>query len=98
MKLETRAKRAFHALTVIGAPVDNYRLNDSNDSIFTISGEPSADEYDGKVWADFYNDYSAMNLNCDFVDKDIATILAHYGLEYEWSNPGVLDVYNIGDL
>jgi len=91
MKLQTRAKRAFNALIKIGAPVGNFGCYDEQDSVFTISGEENDN---GKVWADYYNEFNLSSLDCDNIDKGIVKILDHYGLSSEWSNPGVIDVYN----
>lgn len=95
LSLDIRTKRAFHALTVIGAPVKKPKSEDYENSLFIISAEQN---YDGVVWADYYREFNLSTLNEDGVDKTTAAIIDHYNLEYEWTNPGVLEVYNNGNL
>ncbi len=84
--LPANVKAAFDELVAIGAPV---MMNDWGGH-FNISGESN---YDGMVWADYYNEYELESLDCFGVAKSINKILKKHKLWCEWYNAGVLCVY-----
>jgi hypothetical protein len=91
MKIQIRAKRAFDALKKLGAPVNHFGEGWGGSAQFSISAE---ENYDGVVWADYYNEFNLSSLDDFGINEKIAKILTKYKLYTEWSNAGVADVYD----